>query len=74
MRSPRSWNTLADLLPVARAADPADKAQIYAQLGLPLTYHPQDGRSEPRPRHVSRAAPQAFRMCPAGVFAVEGRS
>ena len=29
---------LSDLLAVLRAADPADKAQIYTQLGLRLTY------------------------------------
>jgi site-specific DNA recombinase len=33
---------LSDLLAVLRDADPADKAEIYAQLGLRLTYRPQD--------------------------------
>ena len=33
---------LSDLLAVLRQADPADKAEIYAQLGLRLVYHPGD--------------------------------
>jgi site-specific DNA recombinase len=33
-------SALSDLLAVLRAADPADKAEIYAQLGLRLTYSP----------------------------------
>jgi len=33
-------NTFADLLEVVRKADPADKAEIYARLGLRLTYQP----------------------------------
>ena len=32
---------LGDLVPVIRNADPADKADLYAQLGLTLTYRPQ---------------------------------
>jgi hypothetical protein len=32
--------TLADVLAVLRDADPADKAEIYTQLGLRLTYQP----------------------------------
>jgi site-specific DNA recombinase len=35
-------NGLADLLAVLRDADPADKAEIYSQLGLRLTYQPGD--------------------------------
>ena len=35
-------NTFADLLEVVRSADPADKAEIYARLGLRLTYQPQE--------------------------------
>lgn len=35
-------NGLADLLTVLRDADQADKAEIYAQLGLRLTYQPAD--------------------------------
>ena len=31
---------LGDILAVLRAADPADKAEIYSQLGLRLTYQP----------------------------------
>ena len=32
---------LGDLVQVIRDADPADKADLYAQLGLILTYRPQ---------------------------------
>jgi hypothetical protein len=32
---------LGDLVQVIRKADPADKADLYAQLGLTLTYRPQ---------------------------------
>jgi site-specific DNA recombinase len=35
-------SALSDLLAVLRAADPADKADIYSQLGLRLTYQPGD--------------------------------
>ena len=34
---------LRDIVGVLRDADPADKAELYAELGLNLTYHP-DGR------------------------------
>jgi hypothetical protein len=32
---------LGDLRAVIRTADPADKAEVYRQLGLKLTYHPE---------------------------------
>lgn len=35
-------SSLSDLLAVLREADPADKAEIYTQLGLRLTYRPGD--------------------------------
>ena len=35
-------SALADVLTVLRDADPADKAEIYTQLGLRLTYQPSD--------------------------------
>jgi site-specific DNA recombinase len=35
-------SALSDLLAVLQAADPADKAEIYTQLGLRLTYRPGD--------------------------------
>ena len=31
---------LGDIITVLRDADPADRAEIYQQLGLRLTYHP----------------------------------
>jgi site-specific DNA recombinase len=34
---------LADLIMVVRNADPADKAEVYTQLGLRLTYQPGEG-------------------------------
>jgi hypothetical protein len=33
-------NVIADKMTVLRHADPADKAALYAQLGLRLTYDP----------------------------------
>jgi hypothetical protein len=33
-------STFCDVLTVLRDADPADKAEIYTQLGLRLTYQP----------------------------------
>ena len=33
-------SALSDLLTLLRAADPADKAEIFTQLGLRLTYQP----------------------------------
>lgn len=32
---------LGDLVRIIRDADPADKADLYAQLGLTMTYRPQ---------------------------------
>ena len=32
---------LGDLVQIIRDADPADKADLYAQLGLTMTYRPQ---------------------------------
>lgn len=45
---------LSDLLTVLRAADPADKAQIYSKLGLRLTYRPGD---DPAVRAEIRVVP-----------------
>jgi hypothetical protein len=36
--------TVGDALAVLRDADPADKAEVYRQLGLRLTYHPEHER------------------------------
>jgi hypothetical protein len=36
---------IGDVVRVLADADPADKAQIYGQLGLTLTYHPNQKRS-----------------------------
>jgi site-specific DNA recombinase len=45
---------LSDLLTVLRQADLADKAEIYTQLGLRLTYHPAD-RAVRAEAHISPA-------------------
>jgi hypothetical protein len=57
----RVVSTLRDLMSVlVAAADPADKAPIYSQLGLVLTYDPgsQTVRAE------SRSLPMYVRKCP----------
>jgi site-specific DNA recombinase len=33
---------LGDIMAVLRDADPADRAEVYRQLGLKLTYHPEE--------------------------------
>ena len=77
-------NALSDALVVLRSADPADKAQIYAGLGLRLIYQPGE-RLVRTEVHVSPAQHWQFEsvrggitpksQCVlAGVFAVEGRS
>lgn len=45
---------LGDLMQVLRDADPADMAEVYSELGLTLTYHPEDKRliAEARPETV----------------------
>jgi hypothetical protein len=56
----RAVSSLRDLISVLAAADPADQAQIYSQLGLPLTYDPgsQTVRAESWP------LPMYVRKCP----------
>lgn len=45
---------LGDVMQVLRDADPAEKVEVYSQLGLTLTYHPKDKRviAEPRPETI----------------------
>lgn len=45
---------IGDLMQVIKDAVPADKAEIYSQLGLTLTYHPNEKRvvAEARPAQV----------------------
>jgi hypothetical protein len=55
----RIVSSLRDLISGLADADPADKAEIYGQLGLALTYHPgeQKVRAQARPwegMHVSK--------------------
>jgi hypothetical protein len=39
---------LQDITAALAAADPADKAEVYAQMGIDITHH-QDGRSSSNP-------------------------
>jgi hypothetical protein len=48
--------TLGDLVQVIRDADPADKAELYTQLGLSMTYRPQE-------RLVEAAVTPSLHMC-----------
>jgi hypothetical protein len=56
-------NAITSLITVLRDADPHDKAEIYGQLGLRLTYHPS-------PRTISARAepgrPCTKGSCPRG--------
>jgi site-specific DNA recombinase len=56
---------LGDLVQVIRDADPADKADLYAQLGLTLTYRPQK-------RLVEASVTPSLHMCKG--FVSEGDS
>jgi hypothetical protein len=54
---------IGDLMQVIKDAGPADKAEIYSQLGLTLTYRPNEKRvvAEARPAQVMYAG-----LCPRG--------
>jgi hypothetical protein len=55
--------TIGNILAVLRDADPADKAQIYTNLGLRLTYQPGQNKV------IAEAAPPAIMYegsCPRG--------
>ncbi|WP_253770696.1 hypothetical protein [Nonomuraea roseoviolacea] len=47
---------VGDLVRLVGQADPDDKAELYTQLGLKLTYYPEKqyvgARVEPEPPHV----------------------
>jgi len=45
---------IGDVMQAIKDADPADKAEIYSQLGLTLTYHPNEKRvvAEARPASI----------------------
>lgn len=49
-------STLGNLLKILHRADPADKAQIYEQLGVQLTY-------DPSPKNSDRPSRTAGRSC-----------
>jgi site-specific DNA recombinase len=55
-------SSMRDLITVLASADSADKADIYGQLGLELTYHPVERRVEVK----ARPAPMYVRKCPRG--------
>ena len=44
---------IGDVTSELATADPADKASLYGQLGLSLTYHPDAGRVEVKARPLS---------------------
>lgn len=50
----RLVRTLGDIVTVLNHADPADKAEVYRQLGLRLIYHPDTKtvRAEANPAHT----------------------
>jgi len=55
--------TLHDIISVLATADPADKAEVYTQLGLTLTYQPHQQKV------IAQAAPLGYmyvRKCPRG--------
>jgi hypothetical protein len=41
--------SLGDIVRALHDADPADRAEVYRQLGLKLTYHPKNAKSASRP-------------------------
>jgi hypothetical protein len=53
---------LQDITATLAAADPADKAKVYAEMGIDITYH-QDGRVvvESRPRVVESSVGERTR-------------
>jgi hypothetical protein len=55
--------SLRDITATLAAADPTDKAAVYAEMGIDVTYH-QDGRIvvESRPRVVESGVGEAFRV------------
>jgi hypothetical protein len=59
-------STLADVLAVLRDADPADKAEIYTQLGLRLTYQPS-GRLVRIEVHIAPAQHWQFESVRGGI-------
>ncbi len=65
-----SWSTArGDVVAVLTEADPANKAEIYTQRGLELTYQPGDHQA------IAAAQPQAFmyeRKCPRSGTGVRG--
>jgi site-specific DNA recombinase len=52
--------SLQDITAALAAANPADKAKVYAEMGIDITYH-QDGRVvvESRPRVVESSVGEA---------------
>ena len=56
----------SDLAQVVQQADPQDKADIYAQLRLTLTYQPEEKLVQAT---INRALTCAKGLCPRAVFA-----
>jgi site-specific DNA recombinase len=57
-------NEIADAIAVLREADPDDKAELYRQLGVRLTYHPETQTVSVQ-AHVGRS-PWGNGLCPRG--------
>lgn len=55
--------TIGDVTSKLAAADPADKASLYGQLGLSLTFHPDAGRVDVKARPLSV---MYVKRCPRG--------
>ncbi|HZD24262.1 MAG TPA: hypothetical protein VE569_12805 [Acidimicrobiia bacterium] len=55
--------SLRDITATLAGADPAEKAKVYAEMGIDITYH-QDGGVvvESRPRVVESSVGEALRM------------
>lgn len=69
---------LGDLMTVLSEADPADKAEVYGQLGLTLTYDPAARRvkAEARPESIMYigTCPRGtrnLRTCPLSFVTIE---
>ena len=55
---------ITDVITILRTADPADKAELYAQLGLHLTYSPGDPRTVTARAEIGRTCTKG--SCPRG--------
>jgi hypothetical protein len=61
---------LGDVMRVLKDADPADKAEIYGQLGLTLTYHPNEKRVVAEARPASMYLTASLRLVTPDLYAM----